>query len=157
MNYWLIKTEPGTYSWNDLKKEDKMTDHWDGIRNYQARNMIRDDIKIGDKALFYHSVTPPLGIFGVVKIVREAYPDTTAFNPKSKYFDPKSNPDSPRWFMFDVQATSEFVEPILRDDLKENSKLIDLMLLQKGSRLSIQPVSAKHYKEICSMSKRITL
>jgi predicted RNA-binding protein with PUA-like domain len=157
MNYWLIKTEPGTYSWSDLKKEPNMTDHWDGIRNYQARNLIRDEIKNGDQALFYHSVTTPLAIFGIVEVVREAYPDITAFDPKSKYYDVKSHSSSPRWFMFDVKAISEFKSPILREDLKAHAKLADLMLLQKGSRLSIQPVSKANFTIICSMDESLLL
>lgn len=153
MNYWLFKTEPSTYSWDDLKQQPNRTDYWDGIRNYQARNFLRDQVKKGDLVLFYHSVKQPQAIMGIAKVVREAYADPTAFDPQSKYFDPKSDPENPRWVMVDVQAIAEFDPPILRDELKQIPGLENMMLLRKGSRLSIQPVSEEEWKIILSYRK----
>ena len=153
MNYWLFKTEPSTYSWEDLKQQPNRTDYWDGIRNYQARNFLRDQVKKGDLVLFYHSIKQPQAIMGIAKVVREAYADPTAFDPQSKYFDPKSDPENPRWVMVDVQAIAEFDPPILRDELKQIPGLENMMLLRKGSRLSIQPVSEEEWKIILSYRK----
>lgn len=152
MNYWLIKTEPNTYSWDDLKNLPNQTDHWEGVRNYKARNLMRSMEK-GDKAFFYHSVVQPMSIMGVVEVVREAYPDHTQFDPKSKYYDPKSPKDNPRWFMVDVQYKSNFDPPITRDELKEISGLEKMVLLKKGTRLSVQPVTAEEWKIIISLRK----
>ncbi len=148
MNYWLFKTEPSTYSWEDLKRQPERTDYWDGIRNYQARNFLRDKVKKGDLVFFYHSVKQPQAIMGIARVVREAYPDHTAFDSESRYYDPKSDPENPRWFMVDIQAISEFDPPILRDELKQIPELKEMMLLRKGSRLSIQPVSAEEWNII---------
>lgn len=153
MNYWLFKTEPSTYSWEDLKQQPNRTDYWDGIRNYQARNFLRDQVKKGDLVLFYHSVKQPQAIMGIAKVVREAYPDPTAFDPDSKYYDPKSDSENPRWVMVDMQAIAEFDPPILRDELKQIPGLGNMMLLRKGSRLSIQPVSEEEWKIILSYRK----
>lgn len=152
MKYWLIKTEPNTYSWDDLKSLPNQTDHWEGVRNYKARNLMRS-MKKGDKAFFYHSVVQPMSIMGIVEVVREAYPDHTQFDPKSKYYDPKSPKDNPRWFMVDVQYRSDFDPPITRDELKEISGLEKMVLLKKGTRLSVQPVTAEEWKIITSLRK----
>ena len=118
MNYWLLKSEPLAFSIEDLKELPNKTDHWDGVRNYQARNMMRDDMKKGDLAFFYHSNCNPPGIIGVVKVVKEGYPDHTAFDPDSKYFDPKSNPDNPRWIMVDVKYQKKLKRLISLEELK---------------------------------------
>ncbi len=153
MKYWLIKTEPNTFSWDDLKKSPNKTTTWEGVRNYQARNIIRDEIKKGDEVFFYHSVVKPMAIMGIARVVREAYPDHFAFDPAHKYYDPKSNATDPTWFMFDVQAISEFIEPITLTSLKSQPALMRMRLLQKGSRLSVQPVSPVEWMYIRSLSR----
>ena len=153
MKYWLIKTEPNTFSWDDLKKSANKTTTWEGVRNYQARNIIRDEIKKGDEVFFYHSVVKPMAIMGIARVVREAYPDHFAFDPAHNYYDPKSDPADPTWFMFDVQAISEFIEPITLTSLKSQPALMRMRLLQKGSRLSVQPVSPVEWMYIRSLSR----
>lgn len=145
MNYWLMKTEPNTFSFDDLKQCPNQTEPWDGIRNYQARNMMRDQMKIGDLAFFYHSNCKPPGIVGTVKIVKTAYPDHTAFDPKTKYYDPKSDPNNPRWLMVDVKLHQAFKRFISLEELKQDPKLKDMLILRKGNRLSITPVQKKEW------------
>lgn len=149
--YWLLKSEPETYSLDDLKKAKGQTDYWDGIRNYQARNFIRDQIKKGDEAFFYHSNCKVPGIVGIVTIVKDAYPDFTAWDPNSKYYDPKSTPDDPRWFMMDVQFKHAFREIISLTALKQIPELEGMPLLKRGNRLSVFPVESKHWNTICAM------
>lgn len=149
MNYWLMKSEPETFSIDDLKKMKR--EHWDGIRNYQARNMMRDDMKKGDLALFYHSNTTPPGIVGVMEIVKESYPDFTAFDPDSKYYDPKSTEDKPRWYMVDVRFKEKFKHMITLSALKANAALKDMLILRKGNRLSITPVTKKQWDAVLKM------
>ena len=153
MKYWLMKTEPNTYSWSDLKNEPDQTACWEGVRNYQARNMMRDEMKIGDKVLFYHSVVKPMGIYGIAEIVKEGYPDYYSWDPESRYFDPKSTPENPRWFMVDVKAVTDVEPPITLDELKKVPGLENMMLLRKGSRLSIQPVTAEEFNIILGLRK----
>lgn len=152
-NYWLLKSDPDTYGWPHLLADDNQSDHWEGVRNYQARNYIRS-MKKGDQAFFYHSVIKPLAIFGTVRIIKEAYPDPTQFDSQSKYFDPKSNPDDPRWSVVDVQAHEEFDPPITMDELREVAGLENMVLLRKGSRLSIQPVTADEWRIVMSRRKK---
>lgn len=147
--YWLFKSEPDVYSYSDLAR-DKRT-HWDGVRNYQARNLLRDEMKKGDGVLFYHSNAKPMAIAGVAKIVREGYPDHTAFDDSSKYHDPKSDPENPSWYMVDIQAVKAFAEPVTRDELKDEPKLADMMLLRRGARLSVQPVTKAEWDHILKM------
>lgn len=154
--YWLFKTEPSAFSWQDLLAAPAQTTEWDGVRNYQARNIMKS-MKIGDLAFFYHSVVKPQVIMGICEVVREAYPDATQFDPASKYFDPKSDPEDPRWFMVDLKAKSEFNPPIEREALKELPELASMALLQKGSRLSVQPVSGGEWKFIGANFKARTL
>jgi predicted RNA-binding protein with PUA-like domain len=151
VNYWLFKSEPGAYSIDDLKKH--KTTHWDGVRNYQARNMMRDEMKIGDLAFFYHSNTDVPGIVGVMKIVSEAYPDHTAFDPRDKHFDPKSVPDNPRWFMVDLRYVRKFRKTIPLALLREfaTSELSNMPLLRKGNRLSVMPVTPVQWEFICTL------
>ena len=153
--YWLMKTEPRTYSWQDLLNE--KTTCWEGVRNYQARNFMRDQMKPGDHVFIYHSVVKPMAIMGIAEVVREAYPDHFAFEPGHKYFDPKSSADNPRWFMVDVQAKESFKNPITLERLKTVPGLEDMMLLRKGSRLSIQPVTEDEWNIICSLETKTAL
>jgi predicted RNA-binding protein with PUA-like domain len=152
MNYWLMKTEPDVFGIDDLKNRPLQTEHWDGIRNYQARNMMRDGMKKGDHIFFYHSNAVPIGIVGVMKVVREAYPDFTAQNPDSKYYDPKSTTDNPRWFMVDVKFVRKFKRVITLDELKQHADALgDMALLRKGNRLSINPVSKEQWEYILAL------
>ncbi|QVL56306.1 MAG: EVE domain-containing protein [Simkaniaceae bacterium] len=143
MQYWLIKSEPTTYSIDDLQRLTQ--DHWEGVRNYQARNFMRDEMKVGDLALFYHSNTTPPGVVGVAKVCREAHPDFTAWDPESKYFDPKSSPDNPRWMMVDVEFVEKFPRLISLEELRDYPELEAMVLLQKGSRLSVQRATKEEF------------
>lgn len=145
-NYWLMKCEPEAYSIDDLKKDNIA--HWEGVRNYQARNFMRDGMKKGDLAFYYHSNAKPSGIVGLMEIVKESYPDFTAQNPKSKYYDPKANDEKPIWHMVDVKFKKKFPSVISLNDLRNIKGLEKMMVLKKGSRLSIQPVDPKEFKII---------
>ncbi len=149
-----MKSEPDVYSIDHLAKQPKKTDYWDGIRNYQARNFMRDDMKKGDLAFFYHSSCDEPGIAGVMEIVKEAYPDDTAFDPKEKYYDAKSDPANPRWFRVDVKLKKKFKRAITLKELREQPKLKDMRLLQKGNRLSIMPVAKKEWNHILKMAEK---
>ena len=152
MNYWLMKSEPDAFSIDDLKAMPNKTEHWDGIRNYQARNMMRDDMKKGDLIFFYHSNAKVIGIVGIAKVVKEAYPDFTAFDPEEKYYDPKSDPDNPRWFMVDIKFARKLKRTITLNELKQHSDMLgDMPLLRKGNRLSIMPVSEAHWQFILDL------
>lgn len=144
--YWLMKSEPDVYSIDDLKK-DGWT-YWEGVRNYQARNIMRDEMQVGDGVLFYHSRIKPMAVVGIAKVSKAAYPDHTQFEPDSKYYDSKSKEDNPRWMMVDIEYVGHFDEPQTLADLKADEKLVGLALLRKGQRLSVQPVEAKHWKHI---------
>ena len=148
VRYWLMKSEPHVYPFSQLV-EDGST-HWDGVRNYQARNMMRDDLKLGDMVLFYHSNTKPPHVAGIARVSREGYPDHTSWDPESKYYDEKSSPENPRWIMVDIEAVQE-MEKVSLVDIKANSALEGMPLVQKGQRLSVQPVSKEQYEEICRM------
>ena len=151
IRYWLMKSEPDVFSYDDLEKAPKKTTLWDGVRNYRARNFMRDDMKKGDGVLHYHSNAKPMGVAGIAKVVREGYPDPTQFDPKSKYFDEKSDPDDPRWHLVDIQAVAKCKTFIPLADMKANPKLADMMVTQRGSRLSVQPVSASEWREVLRM------
>ena len=146
--YWLFKSEPSAFGIETLFAARKQTAPWDGVRNYQARNYLRDDVQVGDHVLFYHSREEPLGIFGTMEVVRAGYPDTTAFDPWSKYYDPKSNPDSPRWFMVDVKLIQKFDQPITRDQLQQNPVTAGMLVMKRGMRLSIQPVTESEWNAV---------
>ncbi len=148
MRYWLMKSEPSAFSIEDLKNAPNGTDHWDGIRNYQARNLMRNEMKRGDRVLFYHSSADPTAVVGTARVVREAYPDHTALDPDSKYFDPKSMSENPRWVMVDIQFESQFAVPLTLAELRKLPQLNDMMLLKKGQRLSIQPVTEEEFGTI---------
>lgn len=153
MNYWLFKSEPNTFSIEDLKNSPKQTACWEGVRNYQARNYLRDKVKKGDKVLFYHSNAKPSGIVGICKVVKEGYADHYAFDNTSPYFDPKSNSEAPRWFMVDIQLQKVFKNILPLKDLKQFMELQNMKLLQKGSRLSIQEVSQSEFEFIEKLAK----
>ncbi|HEY9031348.1 MAG TPA: EVE domain-containing protein [Kangiella sp.] len=154
MNYWLMKSEPDVFGIEHLKALPKKTDHWDGVRNYQARNMMRDEMKKGDKVFFYHSNCKPPAIVGIMEVVKEGYPDHTAFDPDQKYYDPKSNPDNPRWYMVDVKHVRDLKREIPLDELKQYTELADMKLVQKGNRLSIMPVTKEEWDFILSIEKQ---
>jgi len=151
MNYWLMKSEPDVFGVDDLMKAPGKTDTWDGVRNYQARNMMRDEMKKGDLVFFYHSNCKEPGIAGIMKIVRAGYPDHTAFDPDEKYYDPKSDPDNPRWYMVDVKHVRKLKQVITLTELKTHAQLSDLPLVRRGNRLSIMPVTKKQWDFILSL------
>jgi predicted RNA-binding protein with PUA-like domain len=144
--YWLFKSEPDCYSIDDLQR-DKRT-FWDGVRNYQARNTLRDEIRVGDGVLFYHSSTDPMAVVGTMEVVRAGYPDHTAFDPQADHFDPKSKRENPAWFMVDVAFKEKFATPVTREMIKGHKSLANMVLMQQGSRLSIQPVTAAEWGTI---------
>ena len=147
-----MKSEPDVYGINHLRAEKRKTDHWDGIRNYQARNFIRDEMKKGDLAFFYHSNCEEPAIVGVIEIVREGYPDHTAFLANEKYFDAKSDPDNPRWLMVDVRFKKKFKNPVTLQSIKAQKKLSNMRLVQRGNRLSILPVTPVEWRHILKMA-----
>ena len=149
VNYWLMKSELDVYPYSQLVRDGKT--HWDGVRNYQARNMMRDAMKIGDYVLFYHSNCKPPHIAGIAKICREGYPDFTSWDPKSNYFDEKSSPENPRWFMVDLEPVSPLNETVSLDSVRNEPSLSEMPLIRRGQRLSIQPVQQNEFVKICSM------
>lgn len=149
MNHWLLKSEQDVFSFDDLLEAPKKTTHWDGVRNYQARNTLRDLMKKGDRCFFYHSNSEPTGIAGICEVVKEGYPDHTAFDPQDDHFDAKSKPEAPTWFMVDVRAVRKLPRVVTLAELKGVKGLEQMVLLQKGSRLSVQPVTAKEWAVIC--------
>ena len=151
-NYWLFKSEPSEFSWNDLKKSKNQTTFWDGVRNYQARNFLRDEIERGDEVLFYQSNTDPLAVVGFCKVVKKGYADHTQFDTKNDHFDSKAKKDSPTWFMVDIKLVKEFKKLITLDSIKANPKLKYMKLIQRGQRLSIQPVTKTEWDEILNMA-----
>ena len=152
MAYWLMKSEPDVFGIDHLEKRPKQIEPWDGVRNYQARNMMRDEMKLGDQVFFYHSNTQPPGIVGIMEIVREAYPDPTAFDPNSKYHDPKSDPDNPRWVMVDVKFKRRLKRIITLDELKGHAEALgDFALLRRGNRLSVMPVTEAQWAYVLGL------
>ena len=141
--HWLIKSEPTCFSIDDLKRSPKATASWDGVRNYQARNLLRDEIKSGDGVLFYQSSIKEPAIVGLAKVVSEGYPDTTALDPNAEHFDPNARPDHPIWYVVDIQFLLGIDPPITREDLRYHPDLMDMDVLKRGNRLSIQPVTQK--------------
>ncbi|WP_323845763.1 EVE domain-containing protein [Microbulbifer magnicolonia] len=150
MNFWLFKSEPDEYSLRDLAAERGQTGRWDGIRNYQARNFLRDAVGVGDGVLFYHSACKVPAIVGTAEVVRAAYPDPAQFDPESKYFDPKASGAAPRWFCVDIRWQSEFARPVPLAEIKQNPALAEMVLVKQG-RLSIQPVTEKEWKAIVAL------
>ncbi|MEM7503248.1 MAG: EVE domain-containing protein [Pseudomonadota bacterium] len=146
MAYWLMKSEPDAYSIDDLKRD--KVEPWDGIRNYQVRNMFRDKMRVGDSAFFYHSSCKVPAVVGIMTIASTAYPDPTQFDPESKYYDPKSDPDDPRWLLVDVKYKRKLKRPIPLSKLKEAPGLTGFRLLQRGNRLSVFPVEKRHWDAV---------
>jgi len=151
-HYWLMKTEPSAYSIQDLADAPDQTTCWDGVRNYQARNFMRDKMQLRDGVLLYHSNANPPAVVGTASVVREAYPDHTAWDPKDKHFDPKSSPDNPRWSMVDIQLDAIFDRPLPLDELRGVRALRAMELLRKGSRLSVQPVRKSEFDAILKLA-----
>lgn len=151
MRYWLMKTEPTIFSVDDLAKKPDQTEPWDGVRNYQARNLLRNEMRRGDFAFFYHSSCKPPGIAGIVEIVREGYPDPTAFDLKSPYYDPKTTPEKPQWYRVDVRLVRKLKRFITLEELKQQPALSDMTVLRKGNRLSVMPMTSQQWQTILEM------
>jgi predicted RNA-binding protein with PUA-like domain len=153
MNHWLMKTEPSTFGVDDFAKKPKKTAMWDGVRNYQARNMLRDDFRKGDLAFIYHSSSDVTGVAGIAQVVRTAYPDPTQFDRKSEYYDAGATREAPRWFVVDVQLKRRLERVITLDELRAHAddELDGMLLLKRGNRLSITPISAAHWDFILSL------
>ncbi len=151
MKYWPIKSEPDVFSIDDLKKVKR--EAWDGVRNYQARNFMMKEMKPGDLALFYHSNAKPPGVAGIAKVAGETYPDPTQFDKRSDYYDSKSKQDNPRWWLVDFQFVKKFKQEVPLDALKADNQLSEMMVCQKGTRLSITPVQAKHYERVLKLAR----
>lgn len=153
MKYWLMKSEPGEFSIDDLQRV--QVEPWDGIRNYQARNFIRDQMAIGDRAFFYHSSCKVPGVVGTMEIASTAYPDETAFDPQNAHYDAKSKRDSPTWLLVDVRFVSKFAHPVTLQHLRAETALADMQLLKRGNRLSIMPITSQHWQHILQLSESI--
>ncbi len=151
MKYWLVKSEPDVFSIDDLSKSKNQTTYWDGVRNYQARNFMRDEMKKGDRVIFYHSNTNLPAAVGICEVVKEGYPDFTAFDPNDKHYDPKSKKDNPTWYMVDIKLIKKFTKSVTLDEIKQNPKLKNMKLVQRGNRLSVMPVTKEEYDEIVRM------
>ena len=150
MSYWLFKSEPGCFSLDDLMNRPDMTEHWDGVRNYQARNFLRDTVRAGDRVLFYHSGIAEPAVVGIAEVVRAGYPDFTALDPSNEHFDPKSSAADPVWYMVDVRYVAAFERPVTLNRIKGNPLLADMHLVRR-SRLSIQPVTPEEWRVILAM------
>ncbi len=146
--YWLFKSEPESFSIHDLAKAPRKTTFWDGVRNYQARNFLRDTVKLGDRVLFYHSNADPLEIAGTAEVVKVGYPDHTAFDPDDHHYDPKSNPDSPTWYMVDIKLLQIFPRSVTRQQLQESAGTASMQVLKRGMRLSIQTVTPAEWQAV---------
>lgn len=153
MQYWLFKTEPDAFSIDDLAARPNQTEHWDGIRNYQARNFLRDQVKQGDKVFIYHSSCKEVGIAGLAEVVKEAYPDHTQFDPESHYYDPKSSPENPRWVMVDVTFIEKFPDVLALKKIKTMPEISEVGLVKKGHRLSIMPVNEQEFSALLAAAK----
>jgi len=152
--YWLVKTDAESFAWADLWKLPGRTTRWDGVRNYQARNMLRDQMKKGDRVFFYHSNAEPGAIMGECEIVREGYPDATAFDRKDHHYDPKSDPAMPAWYAVDLKAIAPFKRPVTLPDLRGVKGLEKMVLLQKGSRLSVMPVTEREWRIVHALGMK---
>jgi predicted RNA-binding protein with PUA-like domain len=150
--YWLMKTEPGVFSLDDLRRRPGGVEPWDGVRNYQARNYMRDDMRVGDGILFYHSSTDPPGVVGLAEVAKAGYPDTTAFDPEDPHYDPKSRPDAPTWYRVDVRFVRAFPRMVTLDELRATPGLEAMKVVQRGMRLSVQPVTAREWKTVLRLA-----
>lgn len=144
--YWLFKSEPDVYGWDQLLRDGRTC--WDGVRNFQARNLLRDEIRVDDGVLFYHSNQEPMAVVGIARVVANGYPDASAFDPRSPYHDPDSDPQAPRWYMVDIAPVATLAAPLPRDRLKAEPALSSMMLLQRGARLSVQPVTQSEWRAV---------
>ncbi len=153
--YWLFKSEPGAYSFDDLVNDGVA--EWDGVRNFKARNYLRDEVKPGDGVLFYHSNADPIAIVGTAEVVREGYPDDTAWDPASDHPDPKSTPDNPIWYMVDLKPLERFTRIVTRDELKEMPQLANMGVLKRGNRLSIQPITEEEWNVVRNLGEPVSL
>jgi predicted RNA-binding protein with PUA-like domain len=151
MRHWLMKSEPGEFSIDDLVQRPGQTEPWDGVRNYQARNMMRDQMKIDDRVFFYHSNCEVPGIAGIAEIVQEAYPDFTAFDPGNRHYDPESRKEAPRWFVVDVRFVRKFKRTIALHELRDRPELDGFALIRRGNRLSVMPVTEAQWQFILSL------
>ena len=151
MKYWLMKSEPDVYSIDDLERHG--TCFWEGVRNFQARNFMRDEMRLGDAVLFYHSNAKPPAVAGLATVCKESYPDFTSWDPKSSYYDKRSSEENPLWFMVDLKFKEKFTNPVSLAKIKETSSLGGMLLIKKGMRLSVQPVEKKEYSLICKMGR----
>lgn len=150
--YWLMKSEPEVFSIDDLRE--RGVEAWDGVRNYQARNMMRDEMRVGDGVLFYHSNAKPPGVAGIARVARSAYPDHSALDPASEYYDPKSSEEAPRWFMVDVAFVEKFPQVVPLAVLQQTPGLEEMMVTRKGMRLSVQPVTPEEWKLVGRLGRR---
>ena len=151
--YWLVKSEPEVFSFDDLQKAPKKTTGWDNVRNSTARNFLRDGMKVGDLVFYYHSNAEPSAIVGIAEVAREGYPDPSAFDPANEYHDPKSNPDAPTWFMVDLRAVEKLRRPVTLPEIKADAALAEMALVKQG-RLSVTPVTAREWEHVLAMAKR---
>jgi len=151
--YWLLKTEPSTFSFDDLLRAPHKTTGWNGVRNYQARNFLRDQMKKGDGVLIYHSSAEPTAVVGTAEVVREGHPDPTQFERGDDHYDPESSPDDPRWFQVDVRAVEKLPHPVTLERIKRTSALAGMGLLRKGNRLSVQPVTEEEFRAIVKLGQ----
>ncbi|MGZ6126414.1 MAG: EVE domain-containing protein [Myxococcales bacterium] len=154
MRHWLLKTEPGTFSFDDLLQSPGRTSGWDGVRNYQARNFLRDGMKKGDRVLIYHSSTEPPAVVGIAEVVRGGYPDPTQFDARNDHYDADSHPAEPRWFQVDVKAVRKLRRPVTLDEIRQTKALAKMPLVQRGQRLSVQPVGDAEYEQIVRMGEK---
>ena len=150
--YWLFKSEPDVYGYDDLAAMPDATDHWDGVRNYQARNLMRDQMSVGDLGIFYHSNTKPPHAAGILEIVREAYPDHTSWDERAKYYDPKSSPENARWMMVDVKAVRPLERPVSLAEMKADPALAEMRLVQRGNRLSVFEIEAHEFEHVLHLA-----
>lgn len=151
MNYWLFKSEPETFSFDHLKSRPARTEPWNGVRNYQARNYLRDSMRPGDLGLFYHSSCAEPGVAGVVRVATESYPDPTQFDPRSEYYDPKAAEENPRWYLVDVAWEADFPRFVPLAAMRAEKALADMVVLRRGNRLSITPVTAAEFRAVCRL------
>jgi predicted RNA-binding protein with PUA-like domain len=154
-HYWLMKSDPDTFGLRHLKKSPGRTTCWDGVRNYQARNLLRDEIRLGDGVLFYHSRVQPPAVVALARVVRAGYPDPTQFDRRSRYHDPAAERSDPRWYAVDIRLDSELQRPVTLPEMRATAGLEEMVLLRKGSRLSVQPVTAGEWKIVLRLAERI--
>ncbi|MFO7448284.1 MAG: EVE domain-containing protein [Ignavibacteriaceae bacterium] len=152
-NYWLVKSEPSEFSISDLQKSKKQTTSWNGVRNFQARNFMKE-MKIGDPVLFYHSSTDPTAVAGICEVAKEAYADPTQFDPDDDHFYPSADPENPTWYMVDIKFVKELKKPVTLTEIKGNPRLKNMRLVQKGGRLSVMPVTKEEFDEIIKMGSK---